>query len=255
MGRRKKLLRRQLGNPQTQKPIGHERGSETQGYKPTTVTNFGPFGQVPILNAPYSVNVISSDMLENIQASSNEDAFHISPVAQVQTPYDFALHTYVNLRGFQVRKSLDRRLRTGTFGTHSVPVEDKERIEIITGLTGFLYGGTDVGGVVNYVYKTPTPVPYYSVTLGDYGNTSGYVHLDAGGPLDKDGTFAYRLNIVGQDGTLPVDPQKLKRGLVTGVFDWNIAPDTKLEIIGSHQDQDAKSSGCGLVCKCITEWS
>nr|WP_275944909.1 TonB-dependent siderophore receptor [Bradyrhizobium sp. dw_411] len=212
-------------------------GSEAQGYKPSTISNFGPFGRVPILDTPYSVNVISADMLENIQALSPEDAFRISPVTQVQTPYTKTLDTFVNLRGFTVTSQAIDGLRTGTFGSQSIPVEDKERIEIITGLTGFLYGGTDVGGVVNYVYKTPTPIPYYSVTLGDYGNTSGYVHLDAGGPLDKNGTFAYRLNIVGQDGTLPVDPQKLKRGLITGVLDWNIAPDTKLEIVGSHQDQ------------------
>jgi outer membrane receptor for monomeric catechols len=62
-------------------------GSEAQGYKPSTVTNFGPFGQVPILNVPYSVNVISSELLQNIQAASPNDAFRISPVTQLQSTY------------------------------------------------------------------------------------------------------------------------------------------------------------------------
>lgn len=219
---------------------GTREGSEAQGYKPSTVSNFGPFGQVPILDAPYSVNVISADMLKNIQASSTEDALRISPVVQVTIPANriTAPAAYgINLRGFLSQGTKINGLSMGSFSM-VVPIEDKERIEIFTGLTGFLYGATDVGGVVNYVYKKPTPVPYYSVTLGDYGNTSGFVDLDAGGPIDKDGTFAYRLNVVGQDGKLPTDPQKMSRGLVTGVFDWNITSETKLELIASHQVQE-----------------
>ncbi len=194
-----------------------------------------------ILNAPYSVNVISSEMMENIQARSTTDVFQISPVVQVATPDTDLGQSRVNLRGFQNFSYSIDGLRIPTFNTGADSIEDKERVEILTGLSGFLYGGVDVGGMVNYVYKKPTPVPYYSVTAGDYGYTSGYVHLDAGGPIPLKnfdyGTFGYRLNIVGQDGGLPAAPQQEKKFLITGVFDWNITPDTKLELIASHHDQ------------------
>lgn len=225
-------------------------GSEAQGYKPTTVNNLGPFGQVPILDAPYSVNVISSEAWENLNAMTNEDAFDISPVVQVTVPYSRQPSPNFFLRGFQESSESVDGLRQAFTGFASFALEDKERIEILTGLTGFLYGGTDVGGMVNYVYKTPTPIPYLSITGGDFGYTSGYVHLDAGGPIAVKnfdyGTFGYRLNIVGQNGELPDVPQMEKRFLVTGVFDWDMAPGTKAELIASHQDQTT-NEGAGWV--------
>lgn len=221
-------------------------GSEAQGYKPSTVTNFGPFGQVPILNVPYSVNVISADLLENIQAASPNDAFKISPVAQLQSPYTYNTQEAPKLRGFPATTFSVDGLRVGsTYGP--IPIEAVDRIEILTGLTGFLYGGTDVGGMINYVLKKPTPVPYYSLTLGDYGNTSGFTHLDAGGPLDKEGQFGYRINIVGQDGTLPTDPQQFQRGVVSGAFDYNIAPGTTFEVLGLHNDTVLKGDGSSWI--------
>lgn len=211
-------------------------GSEARGYKLDTASNFGPWGQKPILDVPFSVNVISSDFIQNRMAFTPDDIFKVSPVAQPVTPSNRGLNSLVMLRGFQSASRAIDGMRTGTFNQPFLTLEDKERVEIYTGLTGFLYGGTDVGGLVNYVYKKPTLVPYASVNLGNLGNTSGIAHLDLGGPIDKEGKFAYRLNIVGQDGALPYPGQSLTRYGITGVFDWNVTPDTKIELLGSHQD-------------------
>jgi iron complex outermembrane receptor protein len=214
---------------------GTREGSEAQGYKPTTVTNFGPFGRKPILDVPYSVNVLSADFLENRVASGTpQDALKYSPVAQNAQPFTFLGLSNVYLRGFSSISYAIDGMRAD--GNALITLEDKERVEVLTGLTGFLYGGTDVGGMVNYVYKKPTPVPYYSLTAGDYGYLQGFVHLDVGGPVDKEGKFGYRLNIVGQDGSTGVEPQSMRRMLATGAFTWNITPDTKLDFVVSHQD-------------------
>jgi iron complex outermembrane receptor protein len=149
------------------------------------------------------------------------------------------------MRGFPAASFSVDGLRVGS-GYGPIPVEALDRIEILTGLTGFLYGGTDVGGMIDYVLKKPTPVPYHSLTLGDYGNTSWYSDLDAGGPLDN-GKFGYRINIVGQDGTLPTDPQQFQRGLVTGAFDYNIAPGTTFEVLGLHHDTVLKGEGSSWI--------
>ena len=210
-------------------------GSEAQGYRPTTVTNFGPFGQKPILDVPYSVNVLPADFLESRFAATPQDAFRYSPVVQAHA-FSSNGSTFLNLRGFASAGFATDGMRNGFVGT-IVPLQDKERVEILTGPTGFLYGGTDVGGMVNYVYKKPTPIPYYSLTAGSYGYLQGFTHLDVGGPIDKEGRFGYRLNIVGQDGSTPVHPQSIRRGLVTGALTWNITPDTRLEFLASHQDQ------------------
>lgn len=213
-------------------------GSEAAGYKPTTVSDVGPLGRMPIQDVPYSVNVMSSALIENQQAANATDLLRINPFVQIFTPAPTADKNTVTLRGF---------LSSGGYASgHSVDgirvefydpiaLEDKERVEVWTGLTSFLYGPANVGGLINYVYKRPTQAPLADVTIGDYGGLSGYVHADLGGPIDKEGRFAYRLNIVGQDGNTEINGQRAIRQLVTGALDWHIAENLTMSVLASHQ--------------------
>ncbi len=226
-------------------PVAPAEGSEAAGYKPNTVSNFGPLGPTPILDVPYSVNVISSDLIENKIGGTTETVFQISPVAQLSQPSSRLQNPAFYLRGFLFQGSSGNIAIDGLRGLMGVPIpiEDKERAEIYTGLMGFLYGPAVVGGMVNYVYKRPTETPFASVTVGDYGNLAGFTHGDFGGPIDKDGMFAYRLNVVVQHGDLPVSPQSEDRQLATLALDWHILPGTTLELLGSHQFSDQHVAG------------
>jgi len=211
-------------------------GSEAAGYKPTTFPDFGPFGQVPILDIPYSVNVMSSALLENTLSSTQDDIYRLNPLIQPWTPVGRGGEANFTARGFNLPSDSGRSedgMRVGS--SNAMPLEDKERVEYISGLTSFLYGATDVGGLLNYVYKRPTATPLANVTIGDYGNSAGFAHGDFGGPIDKEGQFGYRLNIVGQTGDLPVDYQQNQRYLFSGALSWHINNDTLLEFLASHE--------------------
>ena len=43
-------------------------------------------------------------------------------------------------------------------------MEDLERVEVFSGLSGFLYGAGNVGGTVNYILKRPTSYYLNDVT-------------------------------------------------------------------------------------------
>lgn len=212
-------------------------GSEAAGYKPKTVSNFGPFGQTNIFDVPYSVNVMSSALLENTLAATPDDIYRINPLIQPWTPTDRGFGSpNLTLRGFN-QSNASGRAEDGMRVPEPrwISIEDKERVELYTGLTSFLYGANNVGGLLNYVYKRPTATPLANITIGDYGNLAGFIHGDFGGPIDKEGQFGYRLNIVGQTGDLPVDFQQNQRSLVSGALSWHINNDTLLEVLGSHQ--------------------
>lgn len=191
-----------------------------------------------IEDVPYSVNVVSAPLLENTLSYKQDDFYKINPGIQTFSPSTRGFSANPILRGFTVPNG------TGTAedglrfqNLFAEPLEDKARIETYTGLTSFLYGANNVGGLINYVYKRPTPVPYASMTLGDYGGLSGYAHGDFSGPIDKDGHFSYRLNVLGQDGETAIDNQKIRRHLVTGAFSFQPNSDFNLTVIGSHHDQ------------------
>ncbi|QGM99861.1 TonB-dependent receptor [Methylocystis parvus] len=216
-------------------------GSEAAGYKPETATNFGPFGKKPILDIPYSVNVISAPLIQNRLAWQSDDIYKISPVIQLRTTSARGGEANFKLRGF-VFANADGRAEDGMRVQNFAlaPLEDKERVEIYTGLTSFLYGPANVGGLINYVYKRPTDAPLADVTVGNYGGLSAFVHGDFGGPIDKEGKFAYRLNIVGQSGDTSVDKQSIKRDVLTAALSWRPTKDLTVTGIASHADYNIR---------------
>lgn len=210
-----------------------ERDGAAQGYRPTQVRQLGPLADLPLLDTPFSVNVTTSELLQNLQASKPDDAFRYNPVVQLQGPQS-RFFTSVAMRGFSVgsSKRIDGVPSTTTYV--NTDLEDKERIEVLTGLSGFLYGSGNVGGTINYVLKRPVYQPLARVTAGITEGNNLRVHGDFGGALDADGRLAYRLNAVAQDGDLRLDGQSLRRGLVSGALDWNVSERLQLQLDASR---------------------
>ncbi len=208
-------------------------GTAAQGYRVETIRQLGPLGEATLLDTPFSLNVISEDLIKNVQASKPDDVFRINPVIQLTTPQS-RFFTGVTLRGFSQgsTKRIDGIPSTTSYV--NVDIEDKERIEVITGLSGFLYGMGNVGGTLNYVLKRPTYQPRATVRAGVAEGENAIVHGDIGGAIDADQRFAYRLNAVYQDGDTELDHQSLNRKFVSGALDWNISDDVRLQFDASE---------------------
>ncbi|HEY3424744.1 MAG TPA: TonB-dependent siderophore receptor [Negativicutes bacterium] len=209
-----------------------QEGSAEAGYKADNTTTTGPWGIQKLQDVPYSINVMSSDLIKNVQAGSREELFKMNPVVQASQGDTSAGNLGVNLRGFPTTSG---QYQDGIPGDpYGIYLEDKERVEVLTGLSGFLYGGGNVGGIINYVLKRPTDVPLANVTVGSYGGSNYYAHADLGGPLSKDGKFGYRLNVVTQNGNTAVDDQKTKRNLISGALDYHISSNALLQFDASY---------------------
>jgi iron complex outermembrane receptor protein len=216
-----------------QEAASERDGAAAQGYRPSQVRQLGPLADLPLLDTPFSVNVTTSELLQNLQASKPDDAFRYNPVVQLQGPQS-RFFTSVAMRGFSVgsTKRIDGVPSTTTYV--NTDLEDKERIEVLTGLSGFLYGSGNVGGTINYVLKRPVYQPLARVTAGITEGSNLRVHGDFGGALDADGRLAYRLNAVAQGGDLRLDGQSLRRGLVSGALDWNLSDRLQLQFDASR---------------------
>ncbi|ACK52360.1 TonB-dependent siderophore receptor [Methylocella silvestris BL2] len=208
-----------------------------QGYRPEFLSGVGPLGAKPIIDTPYSIDVISRELLENTQAQSTDDVFKLDPFTQNVFPVNRGNPFSVNIRGFATSETTLDNMRL--WNTSVIDIEGMERVEVVRGLSGFLYGAADPGGLINFVVKRPTAAPFAQLTVGDYGigpftGGAGYVHGDFGGPIDKEGRFGYRINIVGQSGDTAVDQQRLQRSYFSAALDWHVAPEALAQVNVFH---------------------
>jgi iron complex outermembrane receptor protein len=218
-------------------------GSEAAGYRSEKVKHVGALGGMRLQDAPYSVSVIPQALLQNIQAKSLDDVFKLSPATQFTSPTSAGYASAVSMRGFSGSGNLsiaNDGLRFSNGFDSGNFIEEMEQLEVLTGLSGFLYGPASPGGLVNYVLKRPTYERYNSVTLGNAGGENYYLHGDFGGPLDDEGRFAYRLNLLSQDGETAIDLQKNRRQMISLALDWNVSDDLLIQFDASHKKSETR---------------
>ena len=147
---------------------------------------------VPVLDVPQSLVVISEDFMNDQKATSLDDLMRnvagVSPFSDYQ---DFTA------RGF--RSGEDEVTYNGTrsnpvnfFG--SPKLSNVERVEVLKGPSGVLYGSLEGGAMINLVTKSPKAraARSFSLSGGSYSDYAGTA--DVTGPIAGNEKFLYRLN-------------------------------------------------------------
>ncbi|RBQ26317.1 TonB-dependent siderophore receptor [Arcobacter sp. CECT 9188] len=196
-------------------------GSAEAGYLTDNITGVGLWGKRSLQDTPYSMSVIPQELIENVQAKDMNQIFKMNPTTQEtgQVLTGLGDSAWVTIRGFQTNNPIINGIPYSNEYVSAPMIQDIERVEIISGATGFLYGGGRVGGAVNYITKKPTTEDLRNVTIGSYGNESYYTHLDLGGQFDENNTFGYRVNALYQNGKLPSKTDTEQKA-ISLVFDW-----------------------------------
>jgi iron complex outermembrane receptor protein len=217
--------------------VGPGNGSADVGYRTDTAKTTGPWGDKAVLDTPYSISSTPAELMENWNASSTDAALGHSPVASESgngTAGAGGGYVATSVRGFTTTE-VSRDGIPMRWSWFSTSIEDLDRIEILTGLSGFLYGAANVGGTIDEVTKRPTTERFTELTVGNFGERQYYVHADLGGPVDTQGRFGYRINAFATDGGTPIAGQSIRRTLFSGAFDWRPVPELLLQLDASQQ--------------------
>lgn len=209
-------------------------GTAAAGYLKERVTNVGPWEDRSLKDTPYAINVIPEDLIKNVQAVAPDQLFKISPTTQFAWPQSQLDYPVVYLRGFERSTFARNGIQRNGYST-GTSTEDIASIETLTGLSGFLYGGGNVGGMVNFVSKRPTAERFNSLTVGNTSASNLYVHGDFGGPIDSDNRWGYRINALAQDGETFVAHQDLEKNFVSAAFDWRVTDRLLIQVDASDR--------------------
>jgi iron complex outermembrane receptor protein len=210
-------------------------GSAQEGYRSDANTDIGIWRGRSLQETPYSINVVTEDFIQNIQATSSDQLFKMNPVTQFSWPQAQNDSPYIYTRGFQTGTS-SRNGVTRDGYDHGVSMADVAKVEVLTGMSGFLYGAGNIGGMVNYVSKRPTDERFNAVTVGNTSGTNLYAQGDFSGRLGNDGEFGYRLNVLTQDGETAVKDQDAERNFASLALDWQATDNLLIQVDGSFRD-------------------
>ncbi|MES2069338.1 MAG: TonB-dependent siderophore receptor [Pseudomonadota bacterium] len=200
----------------------------------------GGFSEAPLLETPASITVFTQGLMQDLRIRQTTDAMKFD--ASVNDAYNAVGYAeQFSIRGFTLdNTSSYRKDGLAIPGDASIPLENKERIEILKGIAGFQAGFATPGGVINYVTKRPTSTPLRSVTVEASERGTLYGAVDLGGQFD-DARFGYRINAAGERLRSYVKGANGERQFASLAFDWKISPQALLQLDMDYQHKSQLS--------------
>ncbi|MBU2996466.1 TonB-dependent receptor [Cellulophaga baltica] len=191
-----------------------------------------------IVNLPQNIQVISSDLLQDQQATSIMDGVirNVSGVTMLEHWGHFAR---INMRGFRLPAFRNGINIEDSWGPLSEDMSTVERIEFVKGPAGFMMSAGEPGGFYNVVTKKPTinKVAQVSVATGSFD--SYRATADFGGKLTENGKLLYRLNGMYQTADSHRGGEDVERFGITPSLTYNISDKTALTAQLSVQDAES----------------
>lgn len=201
-------------------------GQASHAYRVSSVST-GALGTTTLQNTPFTIESFSQEYIENTQARSLADVTKFDAAISLSASDLMGENNAFNIRGitpdFDTGQKLDgMNLRSRA---KDLPLEHIERVEILKGAGGFLYGFGAPGGIINYVLKRPTDD--FTASLNTQVMDSGLflVHGDVGGRWGPDDQFGYRINAVREAGDTYIEEGSSYRKSASIALDWRITPD------------------------------
>lgn len=209
-----------------------ERGDgPVQGYRATRTTT-GTKTDTALKDIPQEIVVIPRQLIDDT-ATTTDPQRALDYVGGFSRGNNFGgLNAYeANVRGLPTRNVAINGIST----PRQYDVQDAaniERIEVMFGPSGALYGRNDPGGFYNIVTKQPLSVPYFAATAS-VGSYSTLRETIDGNIVSRDKTVAIRLNAAADNRDSYRDFVSSDRYLVAPVLRWQPTPDTRVTLEGS----------------------
>lgn len=157
----------------------------------------------PIIQTPQSVTVIGAEQIRDQKIVSKfDEVLRYSPGVIGGTYGSDFRNDWFLIRGFPAQNEslfLDGlQLFYTSYASWKLQPFNLERVEVLRGPSGILYGGSAPGGLVNAVSKLPQaePIRYIEAGINNFGNA--YTSFDIGGAVPQSGNGQVLYRMVGQ---------------------------------------------------------
>lgn len=214
-------------------------------------SNAGSKSDTPINEIPQSVSVVGKQEMNDRGVTNKiDEALRYTPGVFAE-PFGSDPDTdWVYIRGFDATQTGvfydGLNLFSYGFGGFQVDPFMLERVDVLKGPSSVLYGGSNPGGLVNYIRKRPTDTPYYYTETGINNNGNAFFGFDVSDKVGSSETMKFRITGKVAGGDNYSDFSHDFRGFIMPQVE--IAPDdaTKITIWGSFFGLDQLHTGNGF---------
>ena len=203
----------------------------------------------PVEEVPQSVSVIGREEIDDRGATKVDEALRYTPGVFAQ-PFGADSDTnWLFIRGFQATATgtyqdglQNYSYAFGGFFTDSFTLE---RIEVLKGASSVLYGGSNPGGLVNYVSKRPTGERLRYMELGIDDAGTAFTGVDIGDTVDEHFSSRFVGRIQGGDGH--TDESGGFRGIAAPSLTWKPNDSNTVTFLANYTFIDETHNGGGFL--------
>jgi iron complex outermembrane receptor protein len=197
------------------------RGEAKDNYLPDTVA-VGTLDGATLKETPLSATVVTRDLLNDQISRLTSDV--VKNDASVDDDYvPVGYYGWYEIRGFAIDLATGLEVNGMTIaGEQDVPLENKERVEILKGIAGVESGVANAGGLIDFVTKRPAAVKAIDLATDHRG--SAYGAADLGWLLGSRKQVGTRFNLGGERIASYMNDTNGWRAVGTAAADWRLSP-------------------------------
>jgi len=185
-----------IGRESDSAPVVELESVKVVGFMPDTV-QIGTFRDAAPLDVPQLSHVITREVLDAQQASGLHDALR-NTAGVTRAQLNGAAYDNLAIRGIVVENRANYRLNGSlpVINLVDIPLENKERVEVLKGVSSLYYGLVPPSGIVNLVTKRAggDPLTALAMSLNDHGALQ--LHADLARRYGRQAQFGVRTNLV-----------------------------------------------------------
>jgi len=194
-------------------------GETKDNYLPEEVT-VGRLDGAPLAQTPLSATVVTRDLLsDQVSRLLSDVVKNDASVGDDYVPVGY--YGVYEIRGFPIDLATGLEINGMTIaGEQDVPLENKERVELLKGIAGVESGVASAAGLINYVTKRPATIEAIDLATDHRG--SAYGAVDLGRLFGSQKQVGARVNLAGERIASYMNDTNGWRAMGAGAADWKL---------------------------------
>lgn len=213
--------------------------AERVGSFKSSSVQVGTFRDMAPIDVPQTSNVITREVLDAQAANGLFNALR-NTAGVTRSQLNGSTYDNISIRGILVENRYNYRLNGSlpVINLVDIPLENKERVEVLKGASSLYYGFVPPSGIVNLVTKRAGKDPVTSIAASANQHGAAGVHADIGRRFGEQQQMGLRVNAGGGREDIGVDHYSGDRAFATAAFDLKATRDLSFKLDLEHYRKD-----------------